>query len=260
MVARVALSENELLVFTRRIAEELCDDATFEAVRSENEPRFSLMAGPPGIASFLAEVSRALGDRRALEGAERWLRLSRELKSRTASDHPSMKGLLRGPPGCLWASVLVADAAGDKARRRRALQAFVGASSSVPRTNDLTWGRAGFAEACRQLLATLEGLSPEEVVLLERVARNAEAIAFRHAQIEPHEATDLGVAHGLAGMLLVLLGSREHRAFATHRVERLARLRRRLTDGLAYFPMHHRRRPGRLPGSWCNGRSIRCRR
>jgi serine/threonine-protein kinase len=251
MGAAVGTSPDALVDYTRRVARELCEQTAFAEGRAQAEAPASLMHGAAGIATFLAEVSRTLDEPDALEGAERWLRLGREV-ARTSSPSAE-RGLSLGRPGLSWASVLVADAAGDRARRARAIRAFADTVETAPAISDLTRGRAGFAEASRQLLATLADLTRGDKALLERVATQCETHAFKHARIEPRDVRSLGVAHGLAGMLLVLLGSNEHREFAAEQAERVASLRRRLCDRLSYFPMHDGRRPGRLPGSWCNG-------
>jgi lantibiotic modifying enzyme len=253
MGASIGTSPDALVDYTRRAARELCKRAAFDEGRAQSEAPASLMHGAAGIATFLAEVSRTLDEPSALDGAERWLRLGHEI---TRTSAPSAeRGLSVGRPGLSWASVLVADAAGDRRRRSRAIRAFADMVETASPSSDLTLGRVGFAEASRQLLATLGDLTRGDKALLERVATQCETLAFRHARIELRDVRSLGVAHGLAGMLLVLLGSNEYREFAVERAERVASLRRRLRDGLSYFPMHDGRRPGWSPGSWCNGMS-----
>jgi hypothetical protein len=246
------------LDFSLRTARFLASEEALAAARGQG--RASLNAGAAGIAAYLAEVARVLHEPWALEGARRWLRAARGFAARgpeafgTASSRArgAEGSLLVGAAGLAWATLVVADAAGDRAARARALVDLERGMARAQPSGDLVLGRAAYAEAGRALLAQGD-LTAEEARAAGRMVQAGERCALRHARGDLALEPLLPVAHGAAGMLLVLAGSPAHAAFARGRVEELAGLGRRESSGLQGYPLGAGVPMGGFLGSWCNG-------
>ncbi len=249
------------LDFAFRTARALSDERAIVAWRGLGQRRASLTAGAAGIATYLAEVARISGEGWALDGARRWLREGRTLARRgrdafglePARARGSESSLLVGRAGLTWAALTVADAAGDRGARARALALLRRQLAGARPSGDLVFGRAAFAEAGRELLATFADLDAQGAGTAAWMVRAGERCALRHARVELASAPLLPVAHGVAGMVLVLLGCPAHAAFARRRVEELAGLATQETGGLRGYPVRPGVAMGGFLGSWCNG-------
>jgi eukaryotic-like serine/threonine-protein kinase len=254
-LGRPSVSRHSLVAFALSTAREL---GGIEPGRCDA----SLMYGAAGIATFLAEVARLLDKRSVLAQAMRWLHAAhafartrgyvRQPDGGKASHPRHVNGLFLGVGGLAWADAIVADACGDLAGRERAIVALRNALSVTPANGDLIRGRAAFAEAARELLGTLAAISHTEDRLLAELVAEGDRCALAHARGDLQSVPLLTVAHGLAGMLLVLLRSPRHRAFALDRVDELSELEKR-ERGLWVYPLTVGKVSGASIGSWCNG-------
>jgi len=228
--------------------------------RARGQGRASLNAGLAGIAAYLAEVARVLDEPWALVAARRWLREARDAAARgpdafgTAISRPrgADGSLLVGSAGLSWATLAVADAAGERAARARALSALERHVPDARPSGDLVLGRAAYAEAGRALLA-FGDLTAGEAQAARRLVRAGGDCALRHARGDLASESLYPVAHGVAGMLLVLAGSPAHARFAHRKVEELAGLATRESSGLGSYPLGPGVPMGGFLGSWCNG-------
>jgi hypothetical protein len=219
------------------------------------------MHGAAGVAAFLAEVGRAMGAPWALAAARAWLRAAHAFAAQgddafadraTRELMPGFaEGVLGGRGGLAWAGVAVAEATGDRVARSRAIAALRDAHAAAPRCFDITRGKPGFAEASRDIMASHDGLTRDDLATLRRLATSADRGARELGRIA--SADTFPVAHGVAGLLLVLLRSPRHAALARRRLAAFARLEVRDPRGLSSYPIRPGLGPGDLIGSWCNG-------
>ena len=220
----------------------------------------SLFSGAAGVAFFLLEMGRLRADPSLLPVARRWWALANAWAARATPDdwYGLPDGFLAGEAGVAHVDALLSAAEGDARRVLAAVERVDhvtarGATGAQFRPGELVGGMAGVACLTRDLAARLHAPSGSIATstLLARV--EARAVASLETDTTPAaEAQTLGMAHGVAGELWVLL--RAHGAGGVdmrRRLAELAALRRHDDEGL----VHWARTPDEIDQvcAWCAG-------
>ncbi len=242
-------------------------------------PSTSVNYGSAGIAYALYRMACATEDAELLALADTWARRSaREIGLEGAFFNseigftPETMGntsLFHSSAGVFAVEALIAQARGDSLLHDRAIRAFVEISKEATEKFDVSRGRAGTLLACSflldaspapvlseelQPLRLLRALGDETLQMLWQTIDNFAPVG------EEKELTNLGVAHGWAGLLYSILCwcDASHTPWPSNLAERLAQL-----GACAHTSGRGLRWPwdltrgvddayGSMPG-WCNG-------
>lgn len=188
-------------------------------------PTTSVNYGAAGIAYALYRMSSVEGDPEMLALADLWSRKAiRQIEDSTAFYNPELQitsetvgrsALFHSPAGVFAVNALIARARGDMVEQHSSVAAFINVSANHGDKFDITLGSAGTLLACSFLLdrdrasCLLDG-APESMAALKSFG--SETANFLWKMIEPYpaimdcqELSNLGAAHGWAGLLYALL-------------------------------------------------------
>ncbi len=238
-------------------------------------PRASINYGAGGIAYALLRISQRRGDPHLLAMADLWSQKAYALATREGAFYnaefgiePASVGeisLFHSPAGLHCVRALVSAAQGDTGSRHRAVQAFIEhAGRANPGLDrgaalDAVLGEGSLLLGCAELIEAVPDSSVGERSAIharaETLARDIREM-FESGAIDSSEALrTLGIAHGWAGLLFVLLrwaraSGRSPVAAVRTGLDRLAMLSEPRGAGLHW--------PVDCSGStfrdgWCNG-------
>ncbi|MGO9777798.1 MAG: lanthionine synthetase LanC family protein [Terracidiphilus sp.] len=244
-------------------------------------PTTSLNYGSAGIACALYQMACSSEDAQLLAAADVWsVRSIREIGNEGAFYNAEIEiipktvghnSLYHSPAGVYAAQALIAQARGDIALQCAATEAFMQLCAQPSTFLDVTLGQAGLLLGCVFLLDAMSGLE-----LVDRVAEQQTRLLVRGREIhsllwrtldgyaairESRELTNLGIAHGWAGLLYASLcwcsASGEPLPSALgERLQQLGECAAPMSRGLQW-PWDLASRgdnqvSGSMPG-WCNG-------
>lgn len=241
-------------------------------------PSTSVNYGAAGIAYALYRMSCASEDAELLALADAWAnRAVRQIGDDGAFFNQEIEitpetvgysSLYHSPVGVYAVQALIAQAGGDLFQQQMAISAFIEASRKSSDKLDLTLGRAGTLLGCSFLLHAAQGSgNPEMLPVKELRSLGAETskelwgILAGYGPIrESKELSNLGIAHGWAGMLYALLcwsdvSDDPLPASIGDRLQQLGACAEPIGRGLRW-PWDRMRgmnqQGGYMPG-WCNG-------
>jgi serine/threonine-protein kinase len=239
--------------------------------RPLNPPFASVNYGAAGISYAMLRLALARDDAQLLATADVWAQKALVLSSREEAFHTTAieinektvghTSLFHSPSGVHAVRALVALASGDGANASRAVRDFVTASRVPCEFVDLTLGTAGLLVGCAELLEAASGAPRcDSTPITERGEELR--VAIEQATLGQTIATstsisNLGLAHGWAGLLFALLRWAQARGetAAPYRplLEELAALHEPHGLGVRW-PLENRTttRPSYVE-SWCNG-------
>jgi lantibiotic modifying enzyme len=228
----------------------------------------TIFTGATGIALFLVEVARLRGrDGGLLERARAWLDAAATWSQRSEpSDWDHLhRGLVHGDTGIAFVDALLSGESGDSSRVlaaagriAHAAERFDDLNSDV-RASGLVGGQAGIVVATRDLLSRLPRSEDYALVhaSLERTRERAVASLYplHLSPVAKGSHTLLGMAHGVAGELFVLLDEAlPDQSVLRRRLTELAAFHRVDTGGYVYWPARSEAiDDADLVESWCNG-------
>jgi serine/threonine-protein kinase len=237
-------------------------------------PSTSVNYGAAGIAYALYRMARAQGDSELLALADAWSsRAVRQIGDEGAFYNTEIgmtkeileeTSLYHGPAGVYAVQALIAQARGDSVQQQLATSAFIEASSKDSGKLDLTLGRAGTILGSSFLLRAAEASFSPEAQPIERLRSFGRESAARLWQMmesfgpigEAMQLTNLGVAHGWAGLLYSILcwSAVSHDPLPAkigERLQQLGEYAEPVGRGLQW-PWDRVRSRGYMSG-WCNG-------
>jgi hypothetical protein len=251
--------------FVDRVVRRLRRTRADLALLSTNAVPGSLFSGGAGVAFFLHEASRLLGDESLHEPARAWCRAAEAWAGRaTIHDWKDLsRGFLVGETGLAYVGALLAAREGDAAKVLAAVERVERVSSSFDdqrpgmRPTDLVGGHGGVLCAVRDLAARLPrtpAYDPARTVL-EGVRERAVGalLAASRGPLLARPGDALGVAHGVAGELWVLVDEPGCDDAVDARLSALAALRETDDEGRVYWPPSPGSDAVGMFGSWCNG-------
>jgi serine/threonine protein kinase len=239
-------------------------------------PTCSIMAGAAGIAYALYRIACARQSAQLFAWADLWsVKAHRDSVNEDAFTGEELEATPKtvgevSPyhtiSGLHAVQALISHAAGDPLMQQTAVETFVRASQAPCDSLDLTLGRSSTLLACSLLLDTISGNEGPDPASLrdlgDAVMRGIwEEINTYPPIVEAKALTNLGIAHGWAGILYATI--RWHRssgsdlpAQAEVRLEQLAELAEPIGRGVRWKWMLERPSPDApypyMPG-WCNG-------
>jgi serine/threonine-protein kinase len=241
-------------------------------------PSTSVNYGAAGIAYALYRMACAGEDAELLALADAWAsRAVRQIRDEGAfydkeiditKETVGETSLYHSPAGVYAVQALIAQASGNPALQQLATSAFLEASSKDTDKLDVTLGRAGTILGSAFLLSAAEGsLSPEMQPLerlrsfgRERAARLWETMESFGPIRESKELSNLGAAHGWAGLLYSILcwSAVSHDPLPSgigERLQQLGECAEPVGRGLRWpwdLTRNANQQGGYMPG-WCNG-------
>ncbi|HEY6252690.1 MAG TPA: lanthionine synthetase LanC family protein [Candidatus Angelobacter sp.] len=186
-------------------------------------PSTSVNYGAAGIAYALYRMSCACEDAELLALADAWCeRAVQQIGDDGAFYNPEIDitpetvgriSLYHSPAGVHTVRALIAQARGDLLLQQAATEAFIEASNRPCDKLDVTLGRAGTLLGCSFLLSTAKSAGNSETPVVERLrSLGGQAVQQLWQQIdgfapirESKELSNLGAAHGWAGLLYATL-------------------------------------------------------
>jgi lantibiotic modifying enzyme len=255
-------------------------EKTVDCVRGLSAPTFvfpeaavvgSIYSGAAGVALFLHEAARARGEPELLHEARGWLDVANAWSCKAEADWRGLpRGFLIGEPGLAYVEALLYASEGDWRRvanavaridRLTELSEPCSDSDRRFRPSEVIGGAAGVVCLARDLDARLPRGTELDAArsVLACVRDRALASIATACETPIGEPTRLGVAHGVAGELLVLIQAvgAEH-PHAKARLAELAGQRSFDDEGLVFWPQSRGKLSLELVGSWCNGVAGHC--
>jgi eukaryotic-like serine/threonine-protein kinase len=236
-----------------------------------NPPFASVNYGAAGIAYAMYKLSLARDDARLLATADVWAQKATVLSGREEAFHASEvdinektvgnASLFHSPSGIHAVRALIGFALGERAAATSAISEFVAASRVPCEFVDLTLGKAGLLTGCAELLNAMRGAPGGDPAVI--VARGVEL----HDEIKLSldggplatsvSMSNLGLAHGWAGLLFALLRWSQARGESAEpyraRLDELAALHEPHGAGIRW-PVSNRTVPrSSYAEGWCNG-------